>query len=382
MTRISRAVLASLAAFSMLTLVPGTVFAAQPSCGDTLMVDTTLTADLDCSAIDSDGLILGKDGIVLNLNGFTIWGFTGSDDNRGAYAIGVNHTKVRNGTIRDFQVGYEVEYGADNVVRNVHFIGEAGAADEGVYDYYSAHTVVDNVEVDDYPTGMYFEYSAGGVVMNSDVAGAADESYYLDGTTRMLLTGNSAAPASGGTGFYEDNSGGNRYLGNSSTGGEFGFDMECGGYGRVILRNNMVSGASNVGILLAECYNMRNDLGSIVTGNTSNSNGSYGFQDYQSYNATWLNNVAKFNQSSGFYFDQPGGAIIKFNVGSRNDDDGFEFHNNYNGDGDSNVRAFSYNTAKRNDEDGFDASEYPIPGTGNVARLNGEQNCVAVSCVP
>jgi len=382
MRRLPRATLAVIAALSLLSLVPGTVMAAQPACGDVLMADTTLTADLDCSAIDSDGLRFGKDGIVLNLNGFTIWGSTGSDDNRGVYnAGGFNHTKVKNGTVRDFQIGYETEYGADNIVRNMHFIGEAGAAEEGVHDYYSAHTVVDNVEVDAYPTGVYFESSAGGVIMNSDVSGA-DDAYDMDGTTQILLTGNSAAPASGGTGFYEDNSGGNRYIGNSSTGGDFGFDMECGGYGRVILRNNTVTGAGNVGILLSECYNAINDLGSIVTGNTSNSNGVYGFQDYQSYNATWLNNVAKHNQSSGFFFDYPGGATIKFNVGSRNGDDGFEFHNNSNGDGDSNARAVSYNTAKRNDDNGFDASDYPVPGTGNVARLNANQNCIAVSCVP
>ena len=217
--------------------------------------------------------------------------------------------------------------------------------------------------------------------MNSDVAGA-DEAYSLDGTTGMLLSGNSAAPASGGTGFYEDYSGGSRYLGNTSTGGEFGFELDCNGYGRVIVRNNTVSGASNVGILLSECYNAINDLGSIVTGNTSNSNGSYGFQDYRSYNATWTNNVARFNQSSGFYFDGPGGATIKFNVGSRNDDDGFEFHSNSSGDGQANAKAFSYNTANRNDDDGFDASEYPVPGKGNVARNNDDVNCIMVSCVP
>src|SRR5687767_8185206 len=102
MTSRTRAVVGLIVALGMLGLVPGTVFAAQPVCGQVLMANTTLTGDLDCSAVNSDGLRLGKDGIVLDLNGYTIIGFAGAGDDRGAYPIDVNHTKVKNGTIRDF----------------------------------------------------------------------------------------------------------------------------------------------------------------------------------------------------------------------------------------------------------------------------------------
>src|SRR2546423_11409696 len=50
-------------------VLPGTPAWASPSCGSTLTTNTTLTADLVCAG---DGLIIGADGITLNLGGHTI----------------------------------------------------------------------------------------------------------------------------------------------------------------------------------------------------------------------------------------------------------------------------------------------------------------------
>src|SRR3954468_9415828 len=54
--------------------------AARPACGDVITSNTTLRADLrDCPG---DGLVIGADGITLDLNGHTIGGdaISGGDD--------------------------------------------------------------------------------------------------------------------------------------------------------------------------------------------------------------------------------------------------------------------------------------------------------------
>ena len=69
------------------------------SCGDTLTSDTTLTANLACSGT---ALVVGADGITIDLNGYTISGDgTGLGiDNTGGY----DNVTIKNGTITGFQV--------------------------------------------------------------------------------------------------------------------------------------------------------------------------------------------------------------------------------------------------------------------------------------
>ncbi len=83
----TRAALGVALALGMLGVVPGVAFAANPSCGDTLYANKTLTADLDCSGYGGTALYMGKKGIVLNLNGHTIWGPTGDDNASGVAGV-------------------------------------------------------------------------------------------------------------------------------------------------------------------------------------------------------------------------------------------------------------------------------------------------------
>lgn len=75
--------------------------AAQPlTCGDTVTHDTTLTGDLlDCSG---DGLVIGADGITVDLNGHTISGriiLGGSLDQVGIDNRGHDGLTIRNGIL-------------------------------------------------------------------------------------------------------------------------------------------------------------------------------------------------------------------------------------------------------------------------------------------
>lgn len=79
------------------------------ACGGTIVASTTLTHDLQCDS--GDGLVLGASGtdsapIVLDLNGHTISGDGGP---AGIRLTGQNNVVIRNGTIRGFGAGVELQ---------------------------------------------------------------------------------------------------------------------------------------------------------------------------------------------------------------------------------------------------------------------------------
>ncbi len=122
-------------ALSMLGVVPSVAFAAQPSCGDTIMTNVTLTADLDCSAHTGDGITFGKKGLTLNLNGYTIWGPDGEDDYRGVYTNAKKNVTVKNGTLD----------GWDTAVSVVNTVGGT----------FKKLTILDTAFDEDYDVGIY-----------------------------------------------------------------------------------------------------------------------------------------------------------------------------------------------------------------------------------
>jgi len=71
---------------------------AQVGCGDTVFEKVTLEADLDCTG---DGLIVGADKVVIDLDGFTIEGDGGAGD-IGIENIGFDSVTIKDGTIAGF----------------------------------------------------------------------------------------------------------------------------------------------------------------------------------------------------------------------------------------------------------------------------------------
>jgi parallel beta-helix repeat protein len=110
-------VLAALAATTLLSLSAAQALGNHVQCGDTITQDTTLDSDLvNCPG---DGIVIGADGITLDLNGHTIDGV--SLDNyvgvRDFY--GYKNTTIENGSLRDF--GEAVSFWAtdDTVLRGL-----------------------------------------------------------------------------------------------------------------------------------------------------------------------------------------------------------------------------------------------------------------------
>jgi hypothetical protein len=80
-------------------LLPGTPAWASPACGDVLTANTTLTANLTCPG---DALIIGADGITLNLGGHTITGGGTGNGVADGFAGHFHNATIRNGAITGF----------------------------------------------------------------------------------------------------------------------------------------------------------------------------------------------------------------------------------------------------------------------------------------
>jgi hypothetical protein len=84
------------------------------SCGQTVTVSVTLTADMSCPV--SDGLEVGANGIVVNLNGHTI---SGGGSSTGVLDDGNTGVVIENGTVANFGEGVVLVSGASGTVQNV-----------------------------------------------------------------------------------------------------------------------------------------------------------------------------------------------------------------------------------------------------------------------
>lgn len=134
----SRGVLRRSAGFVLVCLA-WTAPAAMASdlCGATVVDDVKLDHDLICAG---DGLVVGADGIRIDLNRHTI---AGSGSGTGIVMTGRNDIEIKGGILRDFAVGVRVNTSTDVVIKHVEFV----AIPEGM-DLQSGsigNTVKDNV---------------------------------------------------------------------------------------------------------------------------------------------------------------------------------------------------------------------------------------------
>src|SRR3954453_22537414 len=98
--------------------VPAAASGAQPACGATLTNDVKLNADLDCSGYNGDALMIGKQGVTVDLNGHTLTG-PGAHEGIVDYSTGYDNVFVKNGTVESFQYGVDLEYTTGSRILNV-----------------------------------------------------------------------------------------------------------------------------------------------------------------------------------------------------------------------------------------------------------------------
>jgi parallel beta-helix repeat protein len=383
-----RAALGAVVAMAMLGVVPGVAFAAQPSCGDTIMTNVTLTADLDCSGYGGNGITFGKKGLTLNLNGHTIWGTDGDDSNYGVYTNYKKNVTVKNGTLDGWGNAVYADSTVGGTYKNLKLRDTANdePLDEGIYIYEGANNLVTNNNSDGVGYGIDVEYSAGNWITNNTVKNAYD-GVYLYYEQSDHVSGNTAMGYSD-VGFNDYESGDNVYNNNHADadgdGGGYGFYLECDGYGWVTVTNNTATDNSSYGFEIYECYDdyaYNSFQNSVISGNVSNDNSGYGFYDYYSLQAKYTNNTAKRNGSYGFYLDYPGGLTVTGNVANDNDSDGIYMddmgYGNY-----GNPKVVSNNTANGNTGYGIYADYGVANASGNQAHNNSNapDDCWNIAC--
>jgi DNA/RNA endonuclease YhcR with UshA esterase domain len=188
--------------------------ATNLTCGQTITATTTLNGDLDCTG--KNGLIIGANGITLNLGGHNIIGSINVADGTKAVIVNSNSDTVENGYIRGFQYGVFAQGTSDVVTTlQVNYTASSGVVLAGPSEKATSNTAAEN-------------FAAG-----LDLAGS------------------------------DDTAQSNHVLNN---GGGFGF-LVSGGADKVL--GNTIDGNGGDGIFLEGMLDT-------ITGNTANFNGGYG----------------------------------------------------------------------------------------------------------
>ena len=92
-------------------------------CGATILDDLKLDHDLSCTG---DGLIVGADGIRIDLNGYTL---SGSGVGAGVVVTGRTNISISGGTVGNFAVGVRVNTSTDVVIKQNEFVANPEGID-------------------------------------------------------------------------------------------------------------------------------------------------------------------------------------------------------------------------------------------------------------
>lgn len=95
-------------------------------CGQVVTTSVTLTANVGpCS---DNGIIVGADGITVNLNGHKVFGTPNPGDGAGVLVAGKSHVTVENGTVTAFDAGVDIVNGQQNVVQGITATANIGSS--------------------------------------------------------------------------------------------------------------------------------------------------------------------------------------------------------------------------------------------------------------
>jgi parallel beta-helix repeat protein len=111
-----------------LVIGAGPAAAAHVTCGQTIVVSTTLDSNVGPCA---EGITIGANNVVLDLNGFTISGTPAAGEGPGILVPDRTGVTVKNGTVTQFDTGVSIEGGSGNRVTNMDLRANRGTGDYG-----------------------------------------------------------------------------------------------------------------------------------------------------------------------------------------------------------------------------------------------------------
>jgi parallel beta-helix repeat protein len=388
---------AAVAVAASLVLAPGAL-ATKPvavSCGQVITRDTKLANDLsDCHGI---GLVVGADGVTLDLNGHTVDG-DGVADFEGIQVKNHDRAIVKNGRITDFVEGVGVLFSTGTRIRDLSIARERHVA---VFVGDSDDVIAErNAAADVAFAGLFATRShdvrfqrnsvttsgAGIAVRVSDhVAIAANTlSQNADGPGVFLFDGTSDSRVEHNT--LVDNGDGivldggpvrNVIASNSESGSGAGAVLVAAEANRI--EGNLFAGNIFVGVVLVGSDDNRVESNSIVdSGHDPESEGGIHLVSNDDGSTSDRNLIVKNtltgNAPDGLLVDAgQADTRVDSNRSDRNADDGIDVG--------SPATTLTGNTANRNHDLGIEAVAGVTDGGGNRARGNGNPlQCVDVFC--
>ena len=313
---------------STLAFSPAPVFAQNPSCGDTITTNTTLTANLGpCSG---NGLVVGANGVALDCAGHTITGEVTpgsghSDFPSGPSGVSIyeaSNVTVMNCVASDFTYGFHLVNSFNSTLKN-------------------------NTATSNGNTYSWGSYGGAGFDLNDSSSNA--------------LSGNTANNNGGAGIVLESSSDHNTLTGNTAEGNAFDGLVIYTGSSFNTIRGNTAGNNGLYGVYLAGGASSNS-----LDQNTANGNSIAGFYVYDESDDNYLRgNNASGDYYGFFIFGDSDGNTLMGNVADGMNS-GFIFQS-------SSFNTLSMNTADGNTESGFyiDSSSMTNVLNNNTADRNG-----------
>lgn len=108
-----------------LTALVGPAAASHVECGDVITEDTTL--DSNVGPCEGTGLVIGADGVTLNLGGFRVFGTAEPGEGAGVLIEDREDVSVTNGTVQFFDAGVAILGGGGNRVGRIQALDNVGS---------------------------------------------------------------------------------------------------------------------------------------------------------------------------------------------------------------------------------------------------------------
>ena len=156
----------------------------NPACGEVVQGNVNLTSNLVCTG---DGLIVGADNTVINLNGYTISG-PGQDSSKVGIVVPDNNNVaiLGDGAIKGFQAGVLIT-GADNV--QVKLVGLTGN-EIGVFATGARGVALSQNTIYNNNLGIAMHSSNGATIMSNMLSGDTLAGLTLVNTDKSIISAN------------------------------------------------------------------------------------------------------------------------------------------------------------------------------------------------
>ena len=370
------------AAAALFLLAGDRALGSSVSCGSTIATDTKLRSDL--TNCPSNGLVIGADGVTLDLNGHTVDGDgepVASCPDGTICDVGIDNSAghdgvtIVSGAVRDFDVGVLVLGGASN---RVHGVASAGNAGVGVIVGDSTQSRIDhNSSRSDGTFGIFMFDSRRGRIDHNSVQGTIGFAIPVFGSNHIQVADN--VLDGNGHGVALDNSDENEVVSNRISHSR-GSSLDFGGHDNRIEGNVLTDNGDGI---------VGGGVRNLVRGNTVAGSGFFGAPDTGGFGLILdggRDNVVQRNVVTGgrgpaIYVakldspDAPDGIVVSDNVANSRLADGILV------DAGATATVLARNTSNGNGDDGIDVEATGTTLTRNTADENGDLGIEAVAGV-